>query len=309
MGAKHIYFDRAFSSGHTRKDRAMIEALRNSHGKVSFGATSKLGQSIKCLHRRPKVTSAPHPAFRTMVGMSVLNGWAKPFALSAEFPYALNIAGQKLNSISSNIAGVDGAPTDFYRPDWSIRDDHDPDGQHDRRDRQDRAHRRVRGKDDLGRPRPNTMTSTASRARAGAGVYFHAVGAQTLREGTPRNWGWIPALVVAALFSLVHVRCRSRRTAALNLVAAMRCTVAFIFDVWFITADFLPPYLLFGIVAYRSMMLREINAAHRPMPARCCPICRRCAKRPKPAPCRWWPCASAITRRSAPASPRRSTPI
>jgi hypothetical protein len=37
----------------------------------------------------------------------------------------------------------------------------------------------------------------------------------------------------------------------------------FIFDVWFITADFLPAYLLFGIVAYRSMTLRAINAAHR----------------------------------------------
>jgi CHASE2 domain-containing sensor protein len=46
MGAKHIYFDRAFSSLATpEEDRAMIEALRNSHGKVSFGATSKLGQS------------------------------------------------------------------------------------------------------------------------------------------------------------------------------------------------------------------------------------------------------------------------
>jgi hypothetical protein len=89
--------------------------------KYHLARQANWGNPIKAFNWRPKRDIRPHPAFRTMVGMSVLNGWAKPFALSAEFPYALNIAGQKLNSISSNIAGVDGAPTDFYRPDWSIR--------------------------------------------------------------------------------------------------------------------------------------------------------------------------------------------
>lgn len=263
MGAHHIYFDRTYTEKTTPEgDNALISALRSAPGKVSLGVMISNDKV-----RSQSIIMAPAPEFQTVSQMASLNGLNRPFSLSADLHYAMTFQGGTIPSVSADIAKYKGTPNTYYRPDWSIQMTTIPtfsmidilDGKVDAN--------QIRGKDVL-------FGMTTARAPdfhgiAGQGwlpgVYFHAVGAQTLREGHPANWGWLPALLLAFACSLLLLRCKTRAGAGLvtTLSIAVLITVPFLLDIRFITADFVPAYLLFGIVAYRSMMLREVNRAQR----------------------------------------------
>lgn len=262
MGVRHIYFDRPYAEAASPEEDAVLsDVLRRNPGKVSLGVTA-----VEKLDGQNSVI-APHAKFQAITGMASLTGYLSPFSLAAELHYAMTYKGRVIPSVSAAIAGFHGAPDTFYRPDWSIQMHSVPtfsfvdvvDG------RVPAAG--IRGKDVIVGP-------TAARLRdirriAGQGwvpaVYFHAVGAQTLRGGTPATWGWAPPLVLAACLAALLLRCTTRpQAAAVTGVAVALLTIApFMLDARFITADFIPAYLLLGIVAYRAMMLREINQAQR----------------------------------------------
>jgi EAL domain-containing protein (putative c-di-GMP-specific phosphodiesterase class I)/CHASE2 domain-containing sensor protein len=263
MGARHIYFDRTYSEMTTPEgDNAMIDALRSAPGKVSLGVmltTDKM--------RRQTVVMAPDRNLQAVSQVASLTGSNKPFSLSAELYYAMTFQGKIIPSVSASIANFKGTPDTFYRPDWSIQMNTIPtfsfidilDGKVDTA--------QIRGKDVLVGMTTPRIPDTHGIAGQGwvPGVYFHAVGAQTLREGQPANWGWLPGFMLAFVLSLLLLRCKSRSGAALvsTMSVAMLLTMPFLLDVRFITADFIPAYLMFGIVAYRALMLRAVNQAQR----------------------------------------------
>ncbi|WP_343609714.1 EAL domain-containing protein [Novosphingobium sp.] len=266
MGARHIYFDRTYSDVSTpADDQAMIDALRRSEGKVSLGTMAAIGSKNSVTGMTTAIT--PWPGFRKFSQVALLNGSIKPFSLSVEFPYSSRVSGQIVTSASAQIAGRSGKPDVYYRPDWSIQMRTIPTVSFADVAEGRVAADQIRGKDVLvgwTSPRQPDMHGMAGQGWY-PGVYFHAVGAQTLREGNPQNWGWILAVAIATAFSILLLRCRERITvgAVSSGAAIVLLALPFIFDAHFITADFLPAYLLFGIVAYRSMMLREISRAQR----------------------------------------------
>jgi CHASE2 domain-containing sensor protein len=208
MGARHIYFDRTYSDPTTPEDdNALIDALRSAPGKVSLGV---MLSNDKLRHQT--VIMAPVRSFRTVAQMATLTGSNKPFSLSAELYYAMTFQGRTIPSVSASIAGYKGTPDTFYRPDWSIQMTTIPtfsfidilDGKVDAS--------QLRGKDVLvgmTTPRVPDFHGIAGQGWL-PGVYFHAVGAQTLREGHPANWGWAPALILAFVMSLLLLRCKTR---------------------------------------------------------------------------------------------------
>jgi diguanylate cyclase len=95
------------------------------------------------------------------------------------------------------------------------------------------------------------------------GVYSHVIGSQTLKEGTPIDLGGLPALFVASLLAIALLRAKTRKTARTVVMVALATGIAlpFAFDALFIDSQYVPAFLLFGIVAYRSSALRAISEA------------------------------------------------
>jgi EAL domain-containing protein (putative c-di-GMP-specific phosphodiesterase class I)/CHASE2 domain-containing sensor protein len=263
MGAHHVYFDRTFAELTTQPDdAAFLSALRNSHGKVSLGimnARDKLSDQV--------IAIAPHPSFQKDAGIVALGGYVSPFSLSAEIYYSHRMNGKVIPSIATDISGRTGPVDTRFRPDWSINMHSIPafsfidivDNKVDPA--------KIRGKDVIVGAASVRLGDSGRIAGQGwvPAVFFHAVAAQTLREGRPQNWGWMPGLLLAFVFSLALLHCRTRREVSLLTALAVVALIGvpFVLDARFITADFIPAYLLFGIVAYRSMVLRAVSQAQR----------------------------------------------
>jgi CHASE2 domain-containing sensor protein len=187
----------------------------------------------------------PWPGFRKFSQLALLNGSIKPFSLSVEFPYSSRVNDQIVASASAQIAGRSGQPDVYYRPDWSIQMRTVPTVSFADVAEGRVAADQIRGKDVLvgwTSPRQPDMHGMAGQGWY-PGVYFHAVGAQTLREGTPQNWGWVPAIVIAAAFAFLLLRCRQRMMVGVVSVTASVVLLAlpFILDAHFIPRIFCRP--------------------------------------------------------------------
>ena len=261
MGVKRVYFDEAFSQPmDLEDDDAFAAALARHKGKVFLG-----GNSLRIRAPDGSLALAPMEKFRANAQIRSFKSDRSPFSLSAEAYYADEFGGIATPTISSDIAGTIGPVDATYRPDWTIQITSVPtlslpdiiDG---------KAHGEVvRGKDVIVGVTSDDSPDFVHVTGQGwfPGVYIHAIGAQTLREGSPRNIGWIPALVVAALLSSLLLFARTRRRGAIAAIGSIAFGLAapVLLDSWFILADYFPAYLMFGMVAYRSATLRQLKDA------------------------------------------------
>jgi diguanylate cyclase len=259
-GAKRVYFDEVFADqSDAEGDRAFAEALARNKGRVFTGAFLAPSGTNGTL-----APVLPHPIFAKTTTIRSLTGDRNPASLTAELYYADHFAGTAAPSISSDITNRHGEPGKLFLPDWSIQASSVP-----TYSVLDIAEGRIpadvlRGKDVIVGATEQTNDFVYIFGQKWVpGVYVHVIGAQTLREGTPRNVGWIPPMLAAALLALALIRTRSRTVAAVIVVAAilLGLVVPFVLDVLMIKADYLSAYLMFGVVAYRTASLREISEA------------------------------------------------
>ncbi len=261
MGVKRVYFDEAFSQPMDPEgDDAFAAALARHKGKVFLG-----GNSLRIRAPDGSLALAPMEKFRANAQIRSFKSDRSPFSLSAEAYYADEFGGIATPTISSDIAGTIGPVDATYRPDWTIQITSVPtlslpdiiDG--------NAKGEVVRGKDVIVGVTSDDSPDFVHVTGQGwfPGVYIHAIGAQTLREGSPRNIGWIPALVVAALLSSLLLFARTRRRGAIAAIGSIAFGLAapILLDSWFILADYFPAYLMFGMVAYRSATLRQLKDA------------------------------------------------
>ncbi|MFM5918333.1 MAG: EAL domain-containing protein [Novosphingobium sp.] len=261
-GARRVYFDKAFADPVDEAgDKVFAEVLSRHRGQVFLGAINlpnpSTGQDEVVL---------PAKVF-AQAEIRSLRGYAAPFSLSAALSYSDTVNGKQVPGIAADIAGKAGVPDSRFRPDWSIKVKSVPtvsyvdivDGKFDRG--------AVAGRDVvIGK---TTMTSNdwlqLPNQSWFPAVYTHIVGAQTLRAGNPRDIGAFPAYLAALGLTALFLRARSRRVAAIVAVSAVAIGLIapFILDDFLITADFLPAYLLFGIVVVRAAMQRDLLEASR----------------------------------------------
>ena len=260
-GANRVYFDEAFSQPMDPEgDDAFAAALARHKGKVFLG-----GNSLRSRAPDESLALVPMEKFRALAQIRSFRSTRSPFSLSAEAYYSDSFDGQKTPSISGDIAGRTGSVESTYRPDWAIEVS---------------TVRTLNIVDILDNKIQGTpfndidvivgVTSDDSQdfihvAGQGwfPGVYLHAIGAQTLREGLPLNVGWLPALLASALLSAMLLAARGWKRNATTAVVSIGVGLAapLILDSIFVTADFLPAYLMFGIVGYRSATLRKVMEA------------------------------------------------
>ena len=261
MGAKHTYFDEVFSTPMDEAgDKLFEDALRRHKGRAFVGVISSKSKNFG-----GDVNLIPLARFREAGDMRVLHANVNPFSLSVDLFYADNVNGRIVPSISADVAGIRPNNTSFYRPDWSIQVSTVPTFS-----LIDVLENRVPGAAVKGKVVLIGVTAKSEPDFVQIpgqgwfpGVYGHAIGAQTLREGKPYSVGWKPAMALAIALSAVILWTRSRRTAFYVPLGALLAAIAvpFVLDAWLIKADLLSAYLLFGVIAYRSHTLRELNDA------------------------------------------------
>ena len=262
-GAHRIYYDKAFADPvDTSGDKDFANTLKKYRGQVFLGATFLPNRNTGA-----EEVVLPASPFKQVAEVRSLTGRVAPFSLSAELVYASSINGKVVPGIAADIAGVKGAPDTHFRPDWSIKIRSVPtlsyvdviEGKPLQFD--------VKGKDVI--VGYTTLISTDWLVVAGQdwfpGVYVHAIGAQTLREGQPLTLDWLPAFAAASILSVLFLRTRSRKRAAAIALAAVVVGAAmpFVLDKFLVTADFIPAYLLFGISVVRATLQRDMLEASR----------------------------------------------
>tara|TARA_R110000868_G_scaffold325437_1_gene586223 strand:+ start:3173 stop:5095 length:1923 start_codon:yes stop_codon:yes gene_type:complete len=242
-GATRVFFDKAYADpSNAASDAAFAKALER-RDQVYLGAAPKSEEGIE----RYEVMM-PAKLFRDRAKLASMVGEAGPFDLSYRFPTSEKIGDETIPSISAGLAGYQG-PDRSYRPDFGI-DIH--------------SIANVSYIDVLnGRFDPQLLKGAAvvvGQTFSGSsdrhyeplgskvpGVYFHALGAHTLRAGMPVDLGWIPALLLSAATLLLQAtrRAPKKRVSALVLAALLMAPLAL--DYLSIGIDVFPALLCLGI--------------------------------------------------------------
>lgn len=262
-GAHRVYFDKAFADPvDERGDSIFADVLARHRGRVFLGAiltpNSTTGENEVVL---------PTNRFAQAASVRSLGGYVAPFSLSAVLSYSTDIDGKSVPGIAADIAGRNGNVGSLFRPDWSINVKSVPTLPYVDIINGHFAASAVAGRDVV--VGKTTLTSNdwlqIPNQSWFPAVYSHIIGAQTLRAGQPRDVGALPAYIAALALTALFLQARTRREAAIAGFGSTVIWIAapFILDAYLITADFLPAYLLFGIVAVRSAMQRDLLEASR----------------------------------------------
>jgi diguanylate cyclase len=259
LGAKRVFFDRAYADATTPKEDAIFAAtLREYRGRVFLGSMSRTESKS---HKYEEIS--PRPEFLKATDVTSLNGRTSPFGLSARLPLSGQFRGKQVPSMSGMLAGVQGNSSDWYRPDWSIRVLSIPTVSFadviDRRV----SRKLVQGRDIVVGPTAPSSNDYHRILMQGwlPGVYFHVVGAETLKRGQPVEWGWALGFLVATGLSIANLMARSRWVSGLSIViaASVLGVLPLYFDARLVSVEVVPGALMFVIVAYRSMTLRRVE--------------------------------------------------
>lgn len=257
LGARRVFFDKVYAdSADKAGDEAFANVLARYRGRVFLGAISMVaGQEMEVL---------PRPDFRAAAPFRSLNGMPQPLWLSARLTFADRIGGAVYPSLSSELAERPPAQTGYYRPDWSIQMGSVPtlsfvdvvDGKV--------PAEAVAGKDIVVGPTATSLSDVHELFLLGRnpGVYFHVIGAETLRRGQPRSIGWLPPLAIGTALSVLFLATRRRATRL--LVALCGAATFFVgplyFSVKLVDMDVMPALLMLAITVYRgSSLLRYEN--------------------------------------------------
>jgi EAL domain-containing protein (putative c-di-GMP-specific phosphodiesterase class I)/CHASE2 domain-containing sensor protein len=191
--AKRIFYDINFSFASTpADDRAFADAIKRS-GRVTLLTRSKIGPS-----EGSKVNIQPLPQFtnHAKLGLaSVEYNWQNAVW---RLPYGAVSGGKTVPSFAAALANVEGKPDTRFTVDYSVRVSSIP-----AYSAGDVLSGRVGAKQLAGKDMLIGIASDVLGDRyfipgygRAYGVYVHAVGADTLRQGRPLDLGWVAAFLL-----------------------------------------------------------------------------------------------------------------
>ncbi|MEE4451086.1 EAL domain-containing protein [Novosphingobium resinovorum] len=260
-GANDVYFVRSFSKhGGVEGDRRFVEALRENSGKVYLGAV--LGDSAG---KGNYVGALPLKEFREYARPVSIIVRHRPLNLNVQLPYSSDSPIGRIPSVAAQMAGIDRSPDQLFFPDFSIavntipslsyidvlRDNFDASG--------------VKGKSIVVAPAAvgfNDVYRIPGQNVGAPGGFFHVIGAQTLRASTPRDWGWLPELLVVVLviasgFRRGNALDAYRFTALVGVLGA----APFVLDYFGIQVDIIPACAVALISVVRMRNLDRVEEA------------------------------------------------
>ena len=216
-GASRVFFDLNFSTSQSaREDSALAAEFARHPGRVFLGAPFVVDPTTG-----KRQVAQPTPVLAAAARMSNIN---LPFGLFgdvSQLPYGLTLDGVHYTGMAAQIAGLEGAPFELFPIDTSIALDSIPTVSVVDVIRGRTNSRLIAGKDIIVGATSETLKDNYLVQPYGpiGSAYVFALGAETLRAGRPHDLGWLPALLVAALFALVALSIprRSRTIAILSL--------------------------------------------------------------------------------------------
>jgi EAL domain-containing protein (putative c-di-GMP-specific phosphodiesterase class I) len=246
-GVTKIVFDRAHADPETPENDALFARTLERHkGKVWLGMASDL--EIGFMSSEPIL---PAESFRNRALMASMTGALSPFQLSASFPTETKFAGETYPSISAVLADYNGPPVS-YRPDFAFDPKTIPTISYI-----DILRGNI-GADDL-RDKHVIIGQTYTKStdlfvhpvygKIG-GSYFHILGAQTLKRGTPVDLMWYPAMFVAVMVIMVQVFGRSRSAKPLWAAALGLPALTLVLDEAGINADVMSALFAIGAASF-----------------------------------------------------------
>ncbi|BDW83663.1 hypothetical protein MACH24_31010 [Erythrobacter sp. Dej080120_24] len=195
-GAKRIFFDRAYADPTDPvADQKLRSVLERHKGRIFFGAFTDIEQSDGSLAH-----ILPHPRFRDAVEIVSIEGEKGPFGLSVRFPTHAMILGKEHRSMSAELARLEHGRGQ-YRPDFAIDYQTIPTINYIDALSDDADSGIFAGRDVVVAPSSRTSADFHPMPFRGyvPGVYFHVIGAETLKRGMPIDLGWLPPLALVAL--------------------------------------------------------------------------------------------------------------
>ena len=204
-GAANILYDINFSfPSNPTDDRAFADALANS-GRVTLLARSKLGTD----RQTSRIDSEPLPAFTAHAKIGIASVHYNYQNAVTRLPYGSMIKGQKVPSFAAALAKVDGRPDAVFPLDYSVDVRSVPNYSAGEILNGRVGSKELAGKDVLIGIASDVLGDRYFIPGYGRsfGVFVHAIGGETLKQGRPVDLGWIPGFLVglaaaaAALFS------------------------------------------------------------------------------------------------------------
>ena len=261
LGARHIGADIMYI-GETRpsEDRALAAAIADK-GNVTVAVHTRTGQG------------AGEARSETMT--PALAGKVAVASISAEYNWqnvvwrlsrSDTLEGRSIPSLSAVLAGQREARPGRFRIDYSINPATVPtysatDILHGRVELEKIAGKTVAlGTDSVAIGDQFSIPGWGKRG----GVYQHVLGAETLRSGSPIDFGWLPSLLVALAGALVSFYRGRARYLALASIALLAVPVAL--EHFLIFADVTPGLFLLAVVSARAAMRRNRERGlHNPL--------------------------------------------
>lgn len=260
-GAKRVFFDRSFANpGSKEDDRKFVDALKAHSGQVVLGAAVDGNAPVGNFAGK-----VPLQAYRDHAKVASILVRHRPLNLNVQLPFASGSPGGKIPSLAAAMAGVDGSVEELFFPDFSIAVNSFPtlsyiDAMRGRFD-----HQVVRGKDVLVVPAAvlfNDIHSIPGQDMTAPGGYFHAIGAETLKRGMPREYGWLPAfLLVISLIATGLGRGRVLDIYRFTGLVAVLGAVPFLLDYVGIQVEIIPALSVALVSVVRMRNLDRIEEA------------------------------------------------
>ena len=248
LGARRIFLDLDFSSRSDPKEDRLLEAgLASAGGKVTLAVQSMVDPVTGS-----RSDLFPQPRLRRHVGLATINVEYDWRGYVWSLPRALDMQGKAYPSFAAALGRKEGVSGTTFRLDYSIDPRSVPlfsaidvlDGQ--------TPAAAVRGKDVIIGTTSRQLGDTYPHPALGliSGVYLHILGAETLRSGTPQEFGWVPGFAVALLFAALTLRLRSLRFSGAVSIAgvAILAAVPFGSEPYLVYVDIVPGLFLLLLV-------------------------------------------------------------
>jgi EAL domain-containing protein (putative c-di-GMP-specific phosphodiesterase class I)/CHASE2 domain-containing sensor protein len=204
--AKRVFFDIMFDGQTDQKDDLQLaDALKRS-GRAYLAVRTRSGPDAGS-----EVANKPFPLFEQYARLGNISARYNYQNAVWQLPIAVSANGERILSYSALLAGVNSAPGELFKPDYSIdpgtirtlsatrllKGQFNPD--------------LIRGKDIVVGTDSETIGDQYFIPGTGkmAGAYVQIIGAETLKSGRPVDLGWIPLFLVAIALTAIGLRQRS----------------------------------------------------------------------------------------------------
>lgn len=257
-GAKNIFFNRDYSfSPKVPGAGDLTSVLRKYPGRVFLGAVGKAGADGSA-----PLALLPPREFREHSGLVSMTVARHPLNLGYSLPLSSPSVVGRLPSLAVAMAGVQPSDGRLFRADFAVDHTTIPKVSYI-----DVLEGRLDARKVVNRTFVLGLTSAATTELRPVplggfipGVYFHVIGAETLKRGLPLDLGWIPAFLAAAVLVVTGVaRGRSFKRVRLLGYTCLLVGLPFALDHFGVELDVLPAAIMVVYATLRGRALDKIK--------------------------------------------------